>query len=151
MHAACICTYILHAMHMHTGLGTSSILGGAIMGALWRASGQKHSLDSLVHSVSELDSTAQLYAAHPVPTGPSPGAAADHRWWLAGPVWRAVWRSKGLKIQQGTADTHTHQTAATTSWLSGKAESASHHGVYREDQTRTEPSPGTGTTSGRHT
>lgn len=36
---------------MHTGLGTSSILGGVIMAALWRAVGQKHSSDSLIHAV----------------------------------------------------------------------------------------------------
>ena len=36
---------------MHTGLGTSSILGGVIMAALWRAVGQKHSPDSLIHAV----------------------------------------------------------------------------------------------------
>ena len=35
-----------------TGLGTSSILGGAIMGALWKAAGQNHSKDSLIHAVS---------------------------------------------------------------------------------------------------
>lgn len=33
------------------GLGTSSILGGVIMAALWRAVGQKHSTDSLIHAV----------------------------------------------------------------------------------------------------
>lgn len=33
------------------GLGTSSILGGAILGALWRAAGQQHSHDSLIHAV----------------------------------------------------------------------------------------------------
>ena len=34
------------------GLGTSSILGGVIMAALWRAVGQNHSTDSLIHAVS---------------------------------------------------------------------------------------------------
>lgn len=34
------------------GLGTSSVLGGAIMAALWRASGWEHSRDSLIHAVS---------------------------------------------------------------------------------------------------
>ena len=33
------------------GLGTSSILGGVVMGALWRAVGQHHSPDSLIHAV----------------------------------------------------------------------------------------------------
>lgn len=36
---------------LHSGLGTSSILGGVIMAALWRAVGQKHSPDSLIHAV----------------------------------------------------------------------------------------------------
>ena len=34
------------------GLGTSSILGGVIMAALWRVSGWEHSKDSLIHAVS---------------------------------------------------------------------------------------------------
>ncbi len=34
------------------GLGTSSILGGAILAGLWRAVGQEHSQDSLIHAVS---------------------------------------------------------------------------------------------------
>ena len=36
---------------IHSGLGTSSILGEVIMAALWRAVGQKHSPDSLIHAV----------------------------------------------------------------------------------------------------
>ena len=35
----------------HSGLGTSSILGGVIMAALWRAVGQKHSPNSLIHAI----------------------------------------------------------------------------------------------------
>jgi fucokinase len=42
-----------------SGLGTSSILGGAIMAALWRATGQKHTKDSLIHAVG-LQSLLQL-------------------------------------------------------------------------------------------
>ena len=39
---------------MFVGLGTSSILGGVIMAALWRAAGQEHTHDSLIHAVSGL-------------------------------------------------------------------------------------------------
>lgn len=38
-----------------SGLGTSSILGGAILAALWRAAGQEHSQDSLIHAVLYLE------------------------------------------------------------------------------------------------
>ncbi|XP_065920232.1 L-fucose kinase-like [Dysidea avara] len=38
-----------------SGLGTSSILGGVVMGALWRAVGQHHSPDSLIHAVLHLE------------------------------------------------------------------------------------------------
>ncbi|CAI7999674.1 L-fucose kinase [Geodia barretti] len=38
-----------------SGLGTSSILGGAIMAALWRATGQQHTKDSLIHAVLYLE------------------------------------------------------------------------------------------------
>ena len=45
-------TFTITMMSMiHSGLGTSSILGGVIMAALWRAVGQKHSPDSLIHAV----------------------------------------------------------------------------------------------------
>lgn len=42
----CLCSYV------SSGLGTSSILGGAILAALWKAVGQEHSRDSLIHAVS---------------------------------------------------------------------------------------------------
>ena len=35
-----------------SGLGTSSILAGAIMAALWLVSGQKFDIDALNHAVS---------------------------------------------------------------------------------------------------
>lgn len=38
-----------------SGLGTSSILGGAIMAALWKVTGQDHSKDSLIHAVLYLE------------------------------------------------------------------------------------------------
>ena len=41
----------LHCNDVCLGLGTSSILGGVIMAALWRTVGQKHSTDSLIHAV----------------------------------------------------------------------------------------------------
>ena len=52
----CIVSEILdHAFSWSpTGLGTSSILGGAIMAAMWRVAGQLHSKDSLIHAVSPL-------------------------------------------------------------------------------------------------
>ena len=43
----------IHLLCFSKGLGTSSILGGAILGALWRAAGQQHSHDSLIHAVSQ--------------------------------------------------------------------------------------------------
>ena len=49
----CLCVYLSDMCPCcHAGLGTSSILGGAIMAALWRATGQNHSRDSLIHAVS---------------------------------------------------------------------------------------------------
>eukprot|EP00731_Ephydatia_muelleri_P020635 Em0013g362a len=47
------CGFMLQAISnlpQGSGLGTSSILGGAILGALWRAVGQQHSEDSLIHA-----------------------------------------------------------------------------------------------------
>ena len=51
------------------GMGTSSILGGAIMAAIWRAAGHQHSYDSLIHSVSLslLTLPLILYQFHPTP------------------------------------------------------------------------------------
>lgn len=52
----CICELLLPA-----GLGTSSILGGAIMAALWKVTGQDHSKDSLIHAV-RLNLSGHLHA-----------------------------------------------------------------------------------------
>ena len=52
------CGFMLQAVSnlpQGSGLGTSSILGGAILGALWRAVGQLHSEDSLIHAVLYLE------------------------------------------------------------------------------------------------
>lgn len=38
-----------------SGLGTSSILGGAILAALWRAAGNMHDCDSLIHAVLHME------------------------------------------------------------------------------------------------
>jgi fucokinase len=56
--AAFICAGIVETVSnvpQGSGLGTSSILGGAIMGALWKAAGQNHSKDSLIHAVLYLE------------------------------------------------------------------------------------------------
>lgn len=38
-----------------SGLGTSSILGGTILAALWKAAGEDHSRDSLIHAILHLE------------------------------------------------------------------------------------------------
>ena len=49
--------YVSSYVCLCAGLGTSSVLGGAIMAALWRASGWEHSRDSLIHAVSSCSPT----------------------------------------------------------------------------------------------
>lgn len=44
LYLVCVCNF--------PGLGTSSILAGAVMAALWRASGRRFDISSLIHAVS---------------------------------------------------------------------------------------------------
>lgn len=84
------------------------------MAALWKATGQNHSNDSLIHAVC-LFSLLWCWWMWSVvclvclTAGIASGAAVDHWWRVAGPVWRAVRRGKEVQLwyRPPSKDQHT--------------------------------------------
>ena len=133
-------------IHCHIGLGTSSILGGAILAALWRAAGQKHTHNSLIHAVGwQLPLCGKKKGRFLCPffhTGAPLGTAANDGRRLAGPVWWSVWWGEGLPLLQRPPGQDLHRAAGPVPGAVWQAWEAPTAGLYWSNSLSQESSPG---------
>ena len=108
------------------GLGTSSILGGVIMAALWRVAGWKHSRDSLIHAVSSC-CIAFCLSASPTTVSRSETDGCYGYWHYRGTNLLYFW-STSLAAPLLPSHTHTHTHMYTHTHTGSAFRATANHG-----------------------
>ncbi|KAE8295933.1 L-fucose kinase [Larimichthys crocea] len=136
------------ALPTGSGLGTSSILAGALLAAVYRCTGQTYDTDSLIHGVLHLEQilttgTSCLHSLSTVCCFSLIGLNSC-RWRLAGSGGRSGGRSQGGSFQSVSAPAGGGGTSQSSGPLPAFTGAPPPIGLHRKDPTGSQPAAGRG-------
>lgn len=128
--------------------GTSSILAGALLAAVYRCTGRTYTADSLIHAVLHLEQI--LTTGNPLVKSPNIQLRQIRlligqfffRWRLAGSGGRSGGRGEGGSFQSFFAPTGGGGTSQSSRRLPGFVGAAPPAGVHRKNPPGSQPAPG---------